>query len=364
MRFLITNYDLTRRGGTQLFVRDLAVRLLEQQHEPIVYSPYLGAIASELRGWTIPVTSDLRSIAAAPDIIIGNDHLGAMSALHRFPGTPAIYFVHGPQTLLPKFPRIRRYVAVDETCRSHLLFTHGVGEEQVEVILNAVDLSRFLPRDSLPPRPRRAALFGNQFQDNEQLRAIRTACRDAGIEVDIVGYSLGKSVANPEKALLEYDLVFARARCALEAMATGAAVILTGRTRMGGMVMPAELERFRHLNFGRRTLMTPIDADSVRREISRYDAAGALEVCRRIRETASLDASVDQIVRLAGDVVDEQRESTIDVAAEYDATAAYLRALEPEVNRLENLWMRIGRLPLVGGIASRLAIFISRSFER
>jgi hypothetical protein len=364
LRFLLTNYDLTRRGGTQLFVRDLAVRLLEQHHEPIVYSPNLGAVASELRGWTIPVTSDLRNVAAPPDVVIGNDHLGTMSALHRFPGTPAIYFVHGPQAIVPKFPRIRRYVAVDETCRSHLLFSHGIGEANVEVILNAVDLSRFTARGSLPPRPRRAALFGNQFEDNEQLRAIRTACREEEIDVDIVGYSLGTSVARPEESLLQYDLVFARARCALEAMATGAAVILTGRTRMGAMVTPAELDRYRVLNFGRRTLMTPIDLESVRREISRYDPAAALEVCRRIRATASLDASVDQIVRLAGDVVDEQRESAPDVAAEYEATATYLRALDPEVNRLQNLWMRVGRLPLIGGIAARLGIFISRSFER
>jgi glycosyltransferase involved in cell wall biosynthesis len=364
LRILITNYDLNLRGGTQLFVRDVAKKLLEWGHEPIVHSPTLGSVAGDLRGWTIPVTSDLRTITVAPDIIIGNYHLGTMAALHQFRESPAIFFCHGwnGRLAMPaKFPRIRRYVAVDETSRARLVYEHGIDSHLVEMILNSVDMDRFPARDSLPPRPRRAVLFGNEFEENDHLRAIRAACEEQGIKTDVMGSSLGKTEAEPEKLLGQYDLVFARARCALEAMATGAAVILAATSRMGRMVTTADIDRYRPLNFGYRTLTTPIDVDSVRREIARYDPADAAEVSRRIRQLASLDLATAEILRVAEEVVEEQQGTELDVEKEYLATAAYLGDLDgdymPPVHRLR---ARLARWPIIGPLALRLAYRLVR----
>lgn len=366
MRILIANYDLTRRGGTQLFVSDLARKLVELRHEPVVYSPALGVIAKELRAWTVPVTSDLRTITVAPDVIVGNYHLGTMTALQQFADVPAIVVCHG-EGLAPKFPRIRRYVAVDRTCRDYLTSELGIDPNTIELILSSVDLARFPKRPSLPARPARAALFGNQFEDNQQLRAVRAACLEEGIATDVIGSGAGEVAAEPERLLRQYDLVFARARCALEAMATGAAVILTGPTRMGEMVTAANLDDHRPLNFGRRSLTTPIDVQSVRREIARYDAADAGEVCRRVRASASLDMAVAQIVRLAGEVIEEQRESERDISAEYAATASYLRDLEGAFSgatRLQRLRSHVLQWPLVGRVIARVATTVWRYAER
>ena len=366
MRILLSNQDLSRHGGTQLFTADLARKLLEWGHEPVVHSPWLGAVATELRGRTIAVTSDLRTITQPPDVIIGNYHLGTMTALLQFPGVPAIFICHGVEAIVPRAPRIRRYVAVDEPCRSHLMYECGVGAAQIEVILNAVDLARFPAREALPPRPRRALLFGNQFEGDGAWRAIETACRAQGIETDVAGLGTGKTDPQPEKSLLQYDLVFARARSALEAMATGAAVILAGPTRMGTMVTAADADRYRTLNFGRRLLTSPVTADAVARELARYDPDDALAVMRSIRATASLDLMAAQLVRLIEEVLDEAAplDVSADMAADYAAAAAYLRTLETDESRIDRLRRRIGTWPFIGPIAVKLARRIMRALER
>jgi hypothetical protein len=365
LRILITNSDLTQRAGTQLFVRDLALKLLAWGHEPIVHSPILGDVAGELRARTVPVTSDLRTMTVAPDVIIGNYHLETMTALQQFRHAPAIFVCHAWQAMPPKFPRIRRYVAVDETCKSHLTFQHGIDPRDIEVILNTIDLERFTAREALPAKPRRAAIFGNEFVEGETVRAIRTACAEAGIEVDLIGSGAGRNQPDPEAFLPRYDLVFARARCAIEAMATGAAVILTGPEHMGTIVTAADFDRYRPLNFGRRAMLTPVRVDAVRREIARYDAGEAAEVCRRIRATASLDLAVAQILRVAEEVI-EQQTAQEDVDAEYAAMANYLRDLEGPFRRastFSRLRTRVSRWPVIGRLTAKLGSRLVRALE-
>jgi hypothetical protein len=364
LRILLTTQNLTRYGGTQMFVADLARKLLQWGHEPIVHSPWLGKAAADLRNWTVAVTSDLRTITEPPDVIIGNYHLGTMTALHQFPEAQAIFICHTTLAFVPKAPRIRRYVAVDEACRSHLVYESGVDARQVEMVLSAVELTRFRVRAELPPRPRRALLFGNQFAGDGPWQAIRTACREEGIESVVLGEGVGTADPNPEKLLLQYDLVFARGRSALEAMATGAATVLAGPNRMATLVTSADVARYRPRNFGRRDLTTPIDVTAVRREIARYDAADAAAVSRTIRETASLDIAAGQFLRIAEDALQDR--APADVASEYAATALYLSGLEADEARQRNdrLRNRLESLPLVGPLVLRLGRAIMRALVR
>ena len=206
----------------------MATALLARGHTPIAFSPDLGAVADELRRQTIPVVDRLDAVGLPLDLIHGHHHLETMAALLRFPGIPAVYVCHGwtPwQEAPPRFPRIRRYVAVDDTCRDRLVCEHGVPETQVRVLLNAVDLARFAPRDPLPVRPRRALVFSNAASEHTHLPAVRAACAQAGLSVDALGIEAGTAVARPEDVIGQYDVVFAKGRSALEAMAVGAAVV-------------------------------------------------------------------------------------------------------------------------------------------
>jgi hypothetical protein len=211
-----------------------------------------------------------------------------MSALLRFPNTPAVFFCHGwlPwEETPPKHPRILRYVAVDDTCLDRLTSESGIAEERVSVILNSVDLEQFVPRSPLPLQPARALVFSNGAKETTHLGAVREACLRTGLTLDVIGADAGNVASRPQDVLGQYDIVFAKARCALEAMAVGSAVVLCDVKGAGPMVTAGELDRLRRLNFGIRTLREKVDADVLEKEIARYDAADASTVSERIRET-------------------------------------------------------------------------------
>jgi len=352
LRVLLTNRILAHRTGTELYVREVAVGLSERGHLPVVYSPRLGRLAAELREQTIPVVDDPAKIGETPDIIHGHHGLETLTALLAFPGVPAVSVCHswvGWADEPVVFPRIHRYLAVDDTCRHRLVAEHGVAPDRVDVVLNAVDLHRFRPRPPLPPRPARALIFGNYAAEAAaHVQAIRAACAEAGVSVDVAGYKSNAILERPEDTLGSYDLVFAKARAALEAAAVGCAVVLCDVAGAGPLVSTANLATVRRLNFGRRALRHEPTVELMQREIERYDAADALAVSRELRASVGLDLLLDQLIAIYSDVIAEAHTRQPDLALDARAAAAYLRRLSPRLYDGELLWtafQRVLRLP-------------------
>jgi hypothetical protein len=331
LRVLLTNRSLVQRAGSELYVSEIATALLARGHSPLVFSPRLGPVAEALRAATIPVVDRLDAIAEPPDLIHGQHHLPAMAALLHFSQVPAVFVCHGwlPwEEIPPQFPRILRYIAVDYTTRERLVSEQGIAPERVEVILNFVDLARFRPRPPLPSTPRRALVLSNQASERTYLPAVREACARSGIEVDVAGVASGSPTERPEELLAGYDLVFAKARAALEALAVGTAVVLCDEAGAGPLVTSANLEQLRPLNFGIRALRQPVEVDSLASQIALYDPADAAEVSRRVRATAGMDQAMDQIIGLYERVLAEHRERGDSSADEQGrAAAAYLQWL-------------------------------------
>lgn len=361
LRVLITNRTLKGRTGTESYVRDLALSLARRGHSPVVFSPLLGPIASEIRAATIPVVDDLDRIGTAPDIIHGHHGPETLAALLGFPGVPAVTVCHswsGWADAPPHHPRIRRYVAVDHTCGDRLRSEHGIPDEQIHVALNAVDLERFRGRPPLPARPARALVFSNAAGGRgSHLAAIREACAAAGIAVEVAGVASGRPMSRPEEVLGEFDLVFAKARAALEAMAVGSAVILCDAVGAGPLVDSTNFNRLRPLNFGMRALREPVTPEWIGREIARYDAADAAAVSRVVRQTAGQDALVDDLCALYEAVIQEHRAAPpIDPAEESRAAGRYVQSLGPRLYQrdlLRGAFLRLLRLPVVGGVVRR-----------
>ena len=116
-------------------------------------APLLGDVADDLRAATIPVTNDLRTIRVAPDVIHGQHHLEMIAALTQFPSVGALYVCHGwlPwQEAPPTHPRIRKYVAVDDTVLDRLIVEGGIDPARVRTPYNFVDLKRFERREAAP----------------------------------------------------------------------------------------------------------------------------------------------------------------------------------------------------------------------
>ncbi len=340
MRVLITNITLAGRTGTEINVRDVACGLQSRGHTPIVYAPALGEIADELRARTIAVVDDLDVVGEAPHVVHGHHHPETMAACLRFPGVPAIFFSHDATAwhdAAPRFPRIRRYVAVDEANRDRLALTAGIPVDRIRVVQNAVDLGRFAPRPPLPSRPRRALVFSHYAGEHPHDRAVRAACERFALPVDVVGKGVGHVSRAPERLLGDYDLVFAKGRSALEALAVGCAVVLVDFVGSGPMVTFDALEHLRRNNFGRRLLTGPLDADVVAAEIARYDAADAARASAAIRATAGLDAQLDALEAIYRDVIDEQARCGADADADLRTASAYVRAWCPRAED-RRLW--------------------------
>lgn len=319
-------------------MRDLALGLLERGHQPVGYSTRLGDVARELSAAGVTVTDDLDTLTARPDIIHGHHHLETMTALLHFPHTPAIYICHGStpwEEAAPRFPRILRYVAVDHACLDRLMLEDGIAEDRIRVLLNFVDLQRFKERPQLPKRPQRALIFSNNANQYTHTEAVRCACDRANIRVDVVGKSVGNVSREPEAMLGNYDLVFAKGRAALEALAVGTAVILCDAAGAGPMVTSENFQQLRPLNFGLRALREPLSSDVISREIARYDAADARHVSQFIRANAGREAVLDELMSLYQDVVQEYRVSPHDSIAEQQAASKYLRGLSPRLKSVE-----------------------------
>jgi hypothetical protein len=329
MRVLITNNTLAERAGSELYVRDLAVALVRRGHQPVAYSNRLGEVAEELRAATVPVIDDLAKLTVSPDIIHGQHHLDAMTAMLRFPGVPAVYFCHGwlPwEEMAPRFPAIQFYVAIDDLCVERLECVHGIPPGQIRVIRNFVDLQRFPLRSELPVRPRRALAFSN-YMPESGLEILRRACSAREIKLDAVGASTGQVAARPGRLLGEYDIVFGKGRCALEAMVAGTAVVVCDAAGLGNMVTPENYEGMRRWNFGIRCLGRPITTEGVAEELDRYDAGQARVVSLRARSEAGLDDAVEQIIAVYQEAIASYRETSLSKDALLRDASDYLRSI-------------------------------------
>ncbi len=312
----------------------------------------------------MPVVDDLDAISSPPDLIHGQHHVETMAALLRFRNTPAVFFCHGwlPwEETPPKHPRVLHYVAVDDTCRDRLLWENAVPEQRVSVILNSVETEQFLPRSPLPARPSRAVVFSN---GGTHIGAVREACLRTQLTLDVIGADAGNVAMRPQDVLGQYDIVFAKARCALEALAVGSAVVLCDTVGVGPMVTTGEMDQLRRLNFGVRTLRGNVDPDLLEREIARYDPQDAAEVSRRIRESAGREKAIDQIVDLYHNVIREFETCERDLDAEARAEATYLQQLAMHLEEQRNVLLnsqtfqlrkRLLNLPLAGSLLRSLA---------
>jgi hypothetical protein len=324
-RVLIATHSLTGFSGTDLYTRDLGLALLRSGWLPVIYSKLTGRIADELRSATIPVLTDLDGVTAPPHIIHGHHNLETLATLARFPTVPAIFVCHDAlawHSLPPLSPRIGAYVAVDRNCRDRMLLEHRIPEDSIRILMNAVELHRFRQRSALPANPRRALVFSNQAREQAWVSPIRSACQRRGIALDVAGIGSGHFTERPEDLLPEYDLVFGKARCALEALATGAAVIVCDAAGLAGMVTTNNVDDLRQLNFGARTLTRPITTETIEQELARYDPRDARAVSDKIQAVAGVDLLAAEFISLYEDV--RSRQVPVAPDAEFLATARSL----------------------------------------
>ncbi len=351
LNVLITNIVMSGRSGTEIVTRDLALGLARAGHNPTVYTQRIGPIGEELKDHSIPVTTSIDGIGEPPDIIHAHHTPVAAVAVTRFPDVPAVFLAHDFVTwhdTPPIFTPIRRYLAVDTTVAERLYGDPAVADDTVEVVLNAVDMARFPVGPPLPSRPEKALAFA---KNRGHVAAIKAACDQRDISLDVVGAAVGRIIEAPEETLQQYDLVFTSALSAIEAMACGRAVIVCDGRGLAGLVTPQRFEAWRPMNFGLRTLSRPVTATDLVSEIDGYDPVASSEVCRLIRQDADTTKWIARFLALYKTVIAEHRDDTATSGNIATEASRHLEKWAPTYNRhwpwmveRNTLLERIGRL--------------------
>jgi glycosyltransferase involved in cell wall biosynthesis len=295
VRVLITNCAIRDRSGTEVATSELARGLGRRGHQVAIFAPVLGRLAEALRQDGIAVTDRIEDVPWTPDLIHGHHNMVLAAALARFAGAPSVFVCHTSTHWFdgaPPLRRIGRFLAVDEACRGRIQSEiSGLGAT-TGLLPNAVDLDAFRPRSPLPARPRRALLL---TKNTGHLDAVRQAARLSGLALDELGWPVGRIVDDLHQRLAEYDVVFATARMALEALAVGCAVVVVDGRGLAGLATSQVVDDWRVYNFGLRLLTRPVAVDALVAEIDRYDPGDGARVSRRIRETASLSGHLDRV---------------------------------------------------------------------
>jgi hypothetical protein len=303
VRVLITNIILGGRTGTEIATIDLAQGLAHRGHQVAVYSPFTGPSASVLVSQGIAVTHQIDNLPWKPDIIHGHHNIALVPVLARYLDVPALFVMHDATQELncpPSTPQIVRLFAVDEINREHYARQANIDPTRIDLLLNCVDLDHFQPRGPLPERPKHALLLS---KNAGHIDAVREAARGAGLTLDETGPIFGRVVDDLHARLRNYDVVFATARMALEALAVGCSVIVCDGRGLAGTVTSDVVDKWRIDNFGLKLLIHPPKAETVSAQIQRYNPHDAALVSARIRAIASLSDQLDRIETIHHDIV-------------------------------------------------------------
>ena len=336
LNILLTNVCLRGRTGTEMMTAELAIALFRRGHRVALYSPRIGTLAYELRGQGIPVTDQIGTIGFSPDIIHGHHNMVLATAMVRFPNVPAIFVCHDSSMMYDQpilSESIGAYVAVDLACRDRLI-VDGAAASRVHVVPNAVDLSRFQCRHHWQPKPLTALAVVKSRAP--WLPAVRVACKAAGVILTEVGPGVGNSVSDLPERMLASDIVFAWSRSAVEAAATGAAVILCDEFGFGGLLTSAEAEQFPHSALGRRILSAAVTEAGVACALGSYSPVDAAAVAQIVRKKLSLDDMVDTYGHIYRNVIAASKELSPTPAG----LAAFLERIMPRFDLASDLQVK------------------------
>ena len=328
---LITNLQLTIPGGTVSYVKDLSLFLVNKGFGVEVFTYKIGVVGEEMIEEGIHVVTQLSDLKNRPDIIHAHHYPTAFEALNYFKDVPAIYFIHNKTSRFdtPLYhPNIICHAAVDYNCLDRYHDYPVSNQLTQKVIYNWVDTNRFKLKESSNKIPARAVVFSNYATRDNHYQIIVEACRQLNLPLDTIGAGMGNSLSHPEAVLANYDIVFAKAKAAMESLAIGNAVVLCDFAGVGGMVQYADIDYLRKFNFGRKVLIHSYTVEKLIEEIKKYNVDDINQTTKWIRENVSLEVIGKQLIDCYTQLIDEfnnRKKSSSDISKIVFAHAYYLK---------------------------------------
>jgi hypothetical protein len=249
VRFVLANRLLDRAGGTEVHLLTLAEQLQRLGHEVCLYSPELGPFTDHVRRRGVDVAAELRDLPGACDVVLSQDALVVYDLAERYPSAFHAFRVCGDVFDFQFPPQL-----------------DGIVDLIVVLSDRYERLARACTVAPIRPRPRRAVLLGNYLERDE---LISEAWGRHGVEVSRVGGNSQRY--DLSTALADADIVVAKGRAALDAMACGRAVYVFDVLGGDGWVTTASYAALDADNFAGGATPRVIGAAELERDLADYD---------------------------------------------------------------------------------------------
>ena len=324
MRIVIANHSLDFAGGIESYSTTVADQLQRTGHDVVIYAAEDGFTGTVARRMGLRVATSEAWLPSEVDVVLAQDGAAALEMLEFRPTAPQIFFWHSDLFDLHLPPQL-------DCVTARIVTLWGGARRKAEALAvsapivelaHPIDVERFKPRRPLRDHPRAVAL-GN-YLTGERLRILERACELAGIELELWGLHSENGVTDrPEDAINSADIVFAKAKAAVEAMACGRAVFVFDAFGSDGWVTPDHYARLEASCFAGTGATQPVDEESIASALAAYSPA--MGVANRDLAVANHSAirHVAEVAKLAKEV-----------AAEVDSIPPMRHEALPELARL------------------------------
>ena len=231
-------------GGTQTYLLTVAEQLQRLGHGATILAEELGEMAAAARARGVDV-APLDDVPARVDGLVTRDGVVAARLARALPDAPHLFVMPSEYFDFQRPPLV-----------------------PVRRLSHPVDIRRFAPHAPLRSPPQRALLLGNYMQ-GERKELIERVCGELGIACAHVG-AHGEATADPVPALVAADIVFAKARAIVEAMACGRAAYVTDVFGTDGWVTPERYPALEADNFAGRVERSALTPERLRADLLAY----------------------------------------------------------------------------------------------
>ncbi|MGZ4257598.1 MAG: hypothetical protein ACXVRE_07540 [Gaiellaceae bacterium] len=273
MELVLGTMSFSAPGGSETYLLTVAEQLQRLGHEVTLFTVDAGQMATFAEDRGIRVATSLHALPAACDAALVQDGVVAYRLAERYPDTPQVFRAASDLSdlqLPPGLPGVTSaVVALSERVAARV--RRLAAGTPVTRLRQPIDTERFTPASPLATTARRALLLGNYLQ-GERRDAVLSAFAAAGIDAVQVGRPSSFAL-RPERAMWESDIVVAKGRSALEAMACGRAVYVYDRFGSDGWVTPEAYPAMEADNFAGQATAAVADAERVQSDLADYDAS-------------------------------------------------------------------------------------------
>lgn len=292
---------MSGRSGTEIATRDIALRMTAHGHSVEIYTGAMGPLTAALAEQGVVCSSAVDDLSV-PDIIHLNHQRFAEKVLERFSSVPAIVHCQdanhsNAQCFLQ--PNIMGWFGVSIACRQRIADDTGVSFNEVGMLPNYYDPRQISVRVSqLPAKPRRWLLVAEKPDTGKLVVLVRLLSYLFRARLTVVGPAIGRTIDNLPEECLSHDLVFGSARCALEAAASGAAVIVCDPRGISGFLGATQWKSWKDHNLGLGSFNGRPSFLALMNAIRAYDPHDATAASELVRNERSLENAVTDIERI------------------------------------------------------------------